>query len=112
VDVPIELVAESRRPARDWTPAFAPDASDVQMSGIVAGRLGRQAFSCPWTEDTTFGDPLAVCKGEAVGLVALRNPWSHGEWSGAWSDGDGEAWSREVQDHVGHVVDGDDEDGL
>jgi len=110
--VPIDMVPESHHIQRAWTPARPPSDPDIMMDNLCAGRLGRQAFSCPWATDTTFGDPLAICRGDVVGLVALRNPWSHCEWNGKWSDEDAEVWTYDVQNLTGHVLTEDNNDGL
>lgn len=65
-----------------------PDGDAASVEGIVQGH-SYSVLSCHVVE---HNGPLR--------LIKLRNPWSDGEWTGAWCD-TSDLWTDELKEQLG-----------
>jgi hypothetical protein len=58
-------------------------SGELIMDGHPTGLMLNHAYSLMFVWEIRAG----VQKNDVQRVVVLRNPWGHGEWKGAWSDG-------------------------
>lgn len=69
-------------------PGSGQQPADGEGGGVMNGLVCGHAYTVLSVAELPLPADGAAGAASQLRLLQLRNPWGHGEWAGAWADGD------------------------